>query len=240
MALALVPLKDLVQAKTRLAGVLRPSERRSLAQAMVEDVLAVLAAHPEIEEITLLSDDPAAHLLAAQYGARHWSESALGCRGLNAVAHGASTRLLAGRDLPLLLVHADLPLLAAADISAVLARRRQLSGLVVGCDRHGTGTNLLCFDAAGMPEFCLGANSCARHLAAARARAISATVVRRRGIGLDVDEPGDLALLLERLRPDIAAHTAALLHGTELGARIGLALASLSSHDFPADRKETR
>ena len=42
MAQALVPLKDLVQAKSRLSGLLRPSERRALAQAMAEDVLAVL------------------------------------------------------------------------------------------------------------------------------------------------------------------------------------------------------
>ena len=44
MAQALVPLKDLVAAKSRLSGVLSPAERRSLAQAMVEDVLALSSA----------------------------------------------------------------------------------------------------------------------------------------------------------------------------------------------------
>ena len=34
MTQALVPLKDLVEAKSRLSGLLRPSERRALAQAM--------------------------------------------------------------------------------------------------------------------------------------------------------------------------------------------------------------
>ena len=43
MAQALVPLKDLVLAKTRLSGVLTSVERRALAQAMVEDVLDVLS-----------------------------------------------------------------------------------------------------------------------------------------------------------------------------------------------------
>ena len=75
VAQVLIPLKDLVRAKTRLAGLLAPSERRALAQAMVEDVLALLAAHPDIESINLLSDDPSAHLLVAQYGARHLPES---------------------------------------------------------------------------------------------------------------------------------------------------------------------
>ena len=120
MAQALVPLKDLVQAKSRLAGLLRPSERRALAQAMVEDVLAVLSRHQDIERITLVSDDPGAGLLAGKYGIDCWQESSLGCSGLNAVVDQASERLLASADGILLVLHGDLPRLTAADISAVL------------------------------------------------------------------------------------------------------------------------
>jgi 2-phospho-L-lactate guanylyltransferase len=238
MAQALVLLKDLVQAKTRLAGLLSPSERRILAQAMLEDVLAVLAGHPQIDGITLLSDDPAAHLLAGQYDATHWAESELGCRGLNAVAASASARLLNLRAQPLLLVHADLPMLSAEDIAAVFTARREAGGLVVGCDRHGTGTNLLCFDAASAPTFCFGADSCGGHLAAARDRGIPATVLRRNGIGLDVDEPQDLVVLLEQLDGIAAGHTATLLRDAGLGARVRLALASLDSHELPLNEKE--
>ena len=131
MAQALVPLKDLVRAKTRLAGLLAPSERRALAQAMVEDVLALLAVHPGVDSINLVSDDPSAHLLAAQYGARHWPESELGCRGLNNIIGSASRRLLALRDEPVLVLHADLPLLGPEDVSAVLAARQRTGGLVI-------------------------------------------------------------------------------------------------------------
>jgi 2-phospho-L-lactate guanylyltransferase len=238
MAQALVPLKDLVQAKTRLAGLLSPSQRRALAQAMMEDVLAVLACHPQIEGITLLSDDPCAHLLAARYGAVHWPESELGARGLNAVVRAASARLLASQAQTVLLVHADLPALSPADICAVLTARRARPGLVVGCDRHGTGTNLLCFDAGSVPDFCFGALSCAGHTAAARARGVPVTVLRRAGIGLDVDEPRDLALLLRQLEGHGAGRTSALIRDTELGARISLALASLALQDMPGDREE--
>ena len=41
---ALVPVKDLRDAKQRLADVLDADERRALFRAMLEDVLAVLAA----------------------------------------------------------------------------------------------------------------------------------------------------------------------------------------------------
>jgi 2-phospho-L-lactate guanylyltransferase len=228
VAQALVPLKDLVAAKSRLAGLLCPSERRALAQAMVEDVLAVLSAHTALDAVTLLSDDPAADLLAHSYGVRRCSEGELGCRGLNAVVARASARLLAGAGGPLLVLHGDLPLLTAADVSAALQLQRVTGGLVIGCDRHGTGTNLLAFDAGSAVPFCFGPDSCVGHQAAARAAAIPVAVLQRRGIALDVDQARDLAALLDGPALPAAGRTAALLCGAGIGARLDLALATLT------------
>lgn len=227
LAQALVPLKDLVQAKTRLAGLLSSSERRALAQAMAEDVLAVLSAHPMISRVTLVSDDPGASLLAARYGADCWSEQSLGCQGLNAVVARASECLLAERPEPLLVLHGDLPLLRAEDISAVIEALQALGGLVIAPDCQGTGTNLLAFDCGSRPRFCFGVDSCARHLAAAREAGLPVKVLHRQGTATDVDEAQDLRLLLDALESGATGKTAALLHGSELGRRIDLALASL-------------
>lgn len=227
MAQALIPLKDLVEAKSRLAGLLRPSERRALAQAMAEDVLTVLQAHPRITRITLVSDDPGADLLAGKYGAACWPEKSLACRGLNAVIRRASEKLLAGRDEPLLVLHADLPLLAGADIDAALDALRATGGLVIGCDRKGTGTNLLCFDAGSLPVFRFGEDSCARHGDGARNAGRPLQVLRRPGIELDVDEAADLKCLLRKLSPRSAGNTARLLYGGALGRRVAAALATL-------------
>jgi FO synthase len=112
MAQALVPLKNLVQAKSRLAGLLQPSERCALAQAMAEDVLQVLSSHASITRITLVCDDPGAELLAQKYGADCWSERSLGGSGLNALIQSASERLLIDAADTLVVLHADLPLLA--------------------------------------------------------------------------------------------------------------------------------
>lgn len=231
MAQALIPLKDLVQAKTRLAGLLRPSERRALAQAMLEDVLQVLSDHPRIRRVTLLSDDPAAPLLARQWGLDHWPQSERGGSGLNEELRRASERLLpasGGDHEPLLVLHADLPLLCAADISAVLDNQGAGDGLVIGCDLRGTGTNLLAFGRRAMPRFCFGPDSCARHLAAATGAGMPARVVHRTGIALDVDEPRDVAALLALLPTPQGQHTQALLNATPLGSRLGVALASLT------------
>lgn len=228
IAQALVPLKDLVQAKTRLAGLLRPSERRALAQAMVEDVLAVLSQHPRVGRVTLVSDDPCAGLLAGKYQIDCWTEESLGCRGLNAVVQRASERLLAASEAPLLVLHGDLPLLTAADISAVLDCQRQLGGLVIACDLQGTGTNLLAFERDSFPQFCFGSDSCAAHLAAARRAGTPVQILRRAGIATDVDDVQDLAVLLAALNRDSAGETAGLLYATDLGARVGLALNTLA------------
>ncbi len=244
MAKALLPLKDLVQAKSRLAGLLTPSERRALAQAMVEDVLSVLAVHPRISEVTLVSDDPAAGLLASQYGICHWPESGLGCRGLNAVLAAASARLLADSGEALLVLHADLPLLSTEEVSAVLDRQCELGGLVVGCDRDGAGTNLLAFDPAGVPAFCFGQDSCRKHVMAAREAGLNTAVMRLPGVALDIDRPRDLAALLAaaelpRTGRPVASHTLALLRGPALNNRMNLALSSLRLAAGPASQEQT-
>lgn len=223
MAQALLALKDLSQAKTRLAGLLGSSERRALALAMAEDVIAVLAAHRDITQITLVSDDPSAELLALQYGAQCWSESALACRGLNPLMQRASERLLASADDILLVLHADLPLLSIADVSAALERQRESGGLLVGCDRQGAGTNLLAFDRTSIPRFCFGTDSCAGYIESARSAGVAVQMLQRSGIAADVDEAVDLDYVMAQLHAYPERKTAALLHRMELGARIALA-----------------
>ena len=226
MAQALVPLKDLVQAKSRLAGMMNPSERRALAQAMFEYVLIVLCNHPQLQRVTLVSDDPGASLLAENYGADYIAESELGCRGLNQVITAACDRLRQCAAEPLLVLHGDLPLLSAPDVSAVLALQAVRGGLVIGCDRHRRGSNLLAFNWASQPRFCFGVDSCEAHCRSAEASGVASQVLYRQGIALDVDEARDMLQLMHALA-DAGIHTATLLQNTELGNRISLALSAL-------------
>lgn len=63
----LLPLKEFAAAKQRLAGVLSALERAQLFEAMVDDVLKVLTAHPAIERVLICSRDRAAAWLARYY-----------------------------------------------------------------------------------------------------------------------------------------------------------------------------
>lgn len=227
MARAILPLKDLVEAKSRLSGLLRPAERRSLAQAMVEDVLTTLVGHSQISAVTLVSDDPVSALLANSYGIEHLPEAALGCRGLNPVLSKASHFLSERNEQPIVVLHGDLPCLNSDDISAALNALEQNNGLVIGCDRHGVGTNLLAFHPFNQPEFAFGSGSCARHCVWAEVKGIPVHILQRSGIGLDIDEPQDLGLLLPLLANLEHSHCAQLLMDSELGSRVQTQLNSM-------------
>lgn len=229
MARAIIPLKDLVEAKSRLSGLLRPSERRSLAQAMVEDVLSTLVRHAQISTVTLVSDDPSSALLANNYGIEHMPESELGCRGLNPVIARVSRLLSERNDQPIVVLHGDLPCLNGEDISAALKVLAENNGLVIGCDRHGVGTNLLAFNTIHEPEFAFGVGSCARHRVWAEEKGIPVHILQRAGIGLDIDEPEDLGLLLSRLMSVEQGHCGQLLVASELGSRVRAQLASMGT-----------
>ena len=193
---ALVPLKSLGEAKSRLGGLLSKEQRSDLALAMVSDVLAALRTHHLVASVTLVSDDAGAGGLAESYGAQWLPEWELECRGLNSVISAAVDKLVSTGAEQVIVLHGDLPLLRESDISAVLDQLRRQPGLVIGTDTESRGTNLLAFPATRVPEFHYGENSCALHRAWADASGESVSILQRSGIALDVDEPMDLSELL--------------------------------------------
>src|SRR4029077_18039997 len=72
---AAVPVKEFAGAKQRLASLLTPQQRRALAAAMLEDVLATLVDSP-LAGIMVNTVDPIAGELARRYGARVVTEGA--------------------------------------------------------------------------------------------------------------------------------------------------------------------
>jgi FO synthase len=216
---ALVPLRRLDTAKTRLGDLLQAGERAALASAMASDVLGALAAHRHITGVTLVSDDPQAGALAAALGATHLHESRLAASGLNGVLRAAVATLPPGSASHGLVLHADLPLLRESDISAVLAAL-QSNELVIGTDRCGEGTNVLAFPLARPPAMQFGEHSCTRHAAWARAAGLNVEILHRAGIGLDIDSPLDLVELLQR--EHIGPNTRAWLDRSSLSTRLHL------------------
>ncbi|MEP4146350.1 MAG: 5-amino-6-(D-ribitylamino)uracil--L-tyrosine 4-hydroxyphenyl transferase CofH [Halioglobus sp.] len=215
---ALVPLKTLGMAKSRLAGVLLPAERSALVAAMVRDVLHTLDRHPQVDAVSLVSDDPELRSIAEAFGADFITETELQVQGLNPVINAAVEKLVGAGAQRLLVLHGDIPALGQADLSEALAAQKNCGGLLIGTDQQGRGTNLLAFSADEIPEFHFGENSCEQHRQWAEKNGVPMTLLQRPGIALDVDEPSDLVQLLEEGTAGL--HTRSCVDESKLAANV--------------------
>jgi 2-phospho-L-lactate guanylyltransferase len=173
---AVMPLKLGRDQKSRLSGMLSRADRVELAADMARHVLAVLQASPNIDSVIILSPCPAAW---ANTGWRKDED-----RGLNEELREAHHAL---GSRAMLIIHGDLPLLAAADITA-MCEGAGAAGAAFAPDRHGAGTNAIALTAGATLDFAFGRESFAHHLAAIP----SACIVRTTGLETDIDTPDDL------------------------------------------------
>lgn len=191
---AVVPVKDLANAKQRLADVLSATERRELFAAMLEDVLRALAASAGLAGILLVTRDPLAQHLAARHGAQVLVEDEN--RGHTAAsAHGARTLAQQG-VAGMVQVPADIPLLAPDDVAALLRAHGEPPAVTLGPSRDDRGTNALVCSPPDVLPLRFGANSFLPHVQRARSKGIEPQIVRRPGLALDLDTPEDLAAFL--------------------------------------------
>lgn len=208
-----VPVKATTHAKQRLARALPAELRRVLALAMLEDVLGALTTTPGLAGSAVVTIDRAAASLASRFGVRVIAiEADAGYAA--AVAYGV--QVLAGEGASsVLTLPADVPLVTPHEIGQVLKAHPPSPACTIVPAHHRRGTNaMLCSPPAAVP-FRFGDDSFAAHLRAARDAGITPTVLDLPGIGLDLDEPEDLAAFVRR---PSATQTFALLaaHAVEL------------------------
>jgi 2-phospho-L-lactate/phosphoenolpyruvate guanylyltransferase len=148
-------------------------------------------------------------------------------RALNAALDQAAAVARAGGAAALLAVPADLPLLTPADVAALTAALPPAPSVVLAATLDGGTSALLRQPPDALPA-CFGPASLRAHLHAAAARAVTARVLWRPGLALDVDAPEDLQRLAAaptlgprtrawwsawRARPDAAAAAGSLESG---------------------------
>lgn len=204
MLWALLPLKDFVNAKQRLSGVLAAHERRHVFHHMVEDVLDVLAEHPAIDQTVIVSDDPSAELLAEHYGVVCWSEASLNASGLSGVADAAAERCTEQGIDTLLVVHGDLPLLDTDELTQLIESHQMRiaaglnrGGVSVAPDEFMDGSNCLLATPPNAIPFQYGPGSFSKHAQSAHARGLLFNAFPLAGIARDIDSPADLQQLTE-------------------------------------------
>ena len=190
---AVVPLKPFVEAKTRLSSCLPEAERAALAESMAAHVLAVLTGVPDLSVVVVSRDAVQRHWAETEFAAAPLAEAGGG--DLNFALGLAARSLSAGATM--LVVPGDLPLLQVADVVSAQALPGE-PGIVLGPDRHGTGTNLLHVSHPAEFAWCFGPGSAEAHREVARTRGWAVRELRSEGVATDVDEPADLAFYRSR------------------------------------------
>ncbi len=195
---AVVPLRDGVSGKSRLAASLDPPARRRLVATLARHVVGVLAASDGVDRVVVVTSDVPFTTETLAGAPATVVEQPADRPGLNAAIDVGRERALALGAGPLLVVHADLPLLATGDVAALLAADAsapEVGGsrrtVVVAPDRHGSGTNLLLVPTTAPFRFRFGPGSRAAHVAEAARVGLPSVVVQRPGTAADLDTVDD-------------------------------------------------
>jgi 2-phospho-L-lactate guanylyltransferase len=175
MLAAVVPMKSMDLAKSRLATVLDAAGRHALARQMLDHVLGTLR-EAGLSSIRVASGDS-------------------GDGDLNRDVTAAARLVQAEGATNLLLVMADLPYLSAADIAALIEAGHDHP--VVIAEAKDGGTNALLLRPPTVLDFTFATHrpSARLHAEHARKAGIEPVFVRRPGLARDIDTPADLAAL---------------------------------------------
>jgi 2-phospho-L-lactate guanylyltransferase len=191
---AVVPAKDLAQAKRRLAGALTPEERQGLTQAMLEDVLTALAAVPALAGMIVVTREATLAATARAFGARVIPD--LRHDGPNAAIMLAVKELSQLGAAGMLAMPADVPLATAAEIGEIVDALQPRPAVALAPALADMGTNAIALAPVDAIPIQFGAQSFFHHLEATLERGITPRVLRLAGIGLDIDRPEDLSAFL--------------------------------------------
>jgi 2-phospho-L-lactate guanylyltransferase len=190
--IALVPVKRLAEAKTRLASALEPRARRTLMRGLVEHVLGQLAQVPELDGVRVVTSDAEIVALAERCGVGSLSDAGLPWN--DGLVHALAR--LRPSPTAVAFVSADLPLLRARDVSTLLAEAPPRGAAIARARDGGTNALVLRPPDVLVPSFG-AAGSAAVHAERARAAGHEARIVDVPGLALDLDTPDDARACLE-------------------------------------------
>jgi 2-phospho-L-lactate guanylyltransferase len=218
---ALVPVKTLALAKSRLAASLTQHQRESLVLDMLQHVVTTLNDSEIFEQVYVVSADARVLELVQHWGAEPLRETRAGHNpALQAAAEtilertawrhgvhlagsrpgeqttlrhkGSDSRWSQLRDtIGLLTISADLPLLSLADIHALIKASEHYQ-VVLASSSEGTGTNALLLRPPLILPYLFGLNSLPAYIAAARKHRLRSTLVTSVNLAFDIDTGDDL------------------------------------------------
>jgi 2-phospho-L-lactate guanylyltransferase len=189
----LVPIKNTVSAKQRLASVLDQASRRQLAQAMLYDVLTALHAWNDRPAVGIVTSDPYAVRLAGEYEFEIIPDP--DNPGETGAIEMATQVCLDRGEGSTLVIPGDIPLIQGWELEEILKQAPQQGSVLVPA-ADGRGTNAAYRSPADLFPLRFGNDSFKPHHGAAQATGKPCVILELPGIAVDVDNPSDLRQLL--------------------------------------------
>ena len=189
----LIPVKTLGNAKQRLGDAFDQSHRTQLAEAMLRDVFTAAAGVRERLDIFVVTGDADARLLAAEFGFdvisddRNESETA-------AIEMATALCVERGYDTTVV-IPGDIPLITTMELHRVLDAAPE-EGVVIVPAYDRRGSNCVLRRPAAIIPLRFGNDSFLPHCEAVRQSGKPLLVLGLSGIGLDIDHPHELDMLL--------------------------------------------
>ena len=192
---AVIPVKQISQAKQRLSPLLSTEERRDFFSAMLEDVLSMMVKIDFFEKIILATNCPHAISIAGRHGITHFETGP--DDGLNQAAGETVNHLLENGIRDMFLIPADIPLITEEEINSVLKAHPSAPSLTIIPSRDKLGSNCILLSPPSRMPLKFGPDSYFRHLEIAQTNGLKINPMVFPGFGLDIDEPKDLFELLK-------------------------------------------
>lgn len=194
---ALMPVKGFRNAKQRLSPLLGGTAREVLAETMFRDVLRQVRLARGLAATFVVTGDDKVAAIAASAGAEVIREQAE--NGETSAVDFARFELKRAGWEAVFIIPADMPLVRAEDVEAVLAQipvdaRAPYALLVPSHDE--LGTNALVLAPPDVIGLRFGHDSFTFHLQQVAAQGLPTRFVENQRLALDIDEPKDLERFL--------------------------------------------
>jgi 2-phospho-L-lactate guanylyltransferase len=194
----IVPVKAFDAAKHRMSCVYGPRFRRDLAAAMLEDVLTALS-RTAIDRIAVVTLDADAARMAARFRAEVFRDAS--GEGHTRAVMAAAGRLAESGYATMLTIPGDIPLVTPEELSCVLAAHGEAPAFTIVPSRDGRGSNAVVMSPPQVIQLAFGQDSFVPHCEMARHLGIEPTILELPGLGLDIDNPSDLAQFMDLPSP---------------------------------------
>jgi 2-phospho-L-lactate/phosphoenolpyruvate guanylyltransferase len=189
---AIVPVKRIGASKRRLSQSLSLQERKSLAVAMLEDVLQALK-ESVVTNVLVVSNDQNVRPIAQRFRVSFFSPAR---KGLNSAIEEAWVWCIRNKADSVLVLPADIPLVTPKDINTIIKLGSDRRRIVLAPSRDW-GTNAFFQCPPHLVHASFGPDSFSKHAKEAYNKGVCVKYYYSLGVGLDIDSFEDLQFLLK-------------------------------------------